>query len=78
MECPQRRDFEPLTRVACYLKGAPRVVYWFAWHPEAGLRTFVDTDFAGCAVTRGSTSGGCTMRALENNAEGSHPEFRRG
>jgi hypothetical protein len=62
MACPTRKDFEPLVRVARYLKGAPRVVYRFAWQSEADLRTFVDTDFAGCLVTRRSTSGGCAMR----------------
>jgi hypothetical protein len=62
MACPTRGDFEPLVRVARYLKGAPRVVYYFAWQPECDLRTFVDTDFAGCVVTRRSTSGGCAMR----------------
>jgi hypothetical protein len=62
MSCPTRKDFEPLMRVARYLKGAPRVAYRFAWQPELGLQTFVDTDFAGCMVTRRSTSGGCAMR----------------
>jgi hypothetical protein len=62
MSCPTRKDFEPLVRVARYLKGAPRVAYQFAWQPELGLQTFVDTDFAGCMVTRRSTSGGCAMR----------------
>jgi hypothetical protein len=62
MSCPTRKDIESLTRVARYLKGAPRVAYRFEWQPEDGLRTFVDTDFAGCLVTRRSTSGGCAMR----------------
>jgi hypothetical protein len=62
MSCPTRRDTEPLARVARYLKGAPRVAYRFEWQPEEGLQTFVDTDFAGCLVTRRSTSGGCAMR----------------
>jgi hypothetical protein len=62
MSCPTRKDLEPLVRVARYLKGAPRVAYRFAWQPECGLQTFVDTDFAGCLVTRRSTSGGCAMR----------------
>jgi hypothetical protein len=62
MACPTRKDFEPLVRVARYLKGAPRVVYGFVWQPECDLRTFVDTDFAGCETTRRSTSGGCAMR----------------
>jgi hypothetical protein len=62
MSSPRRRDVEALKRVARYLKGAPRVVYDFAWQPEVGLQTYVDTDFAGCMATRRSTSGGCAMR----------------
>jgi hypothetical protein len=62
MAHPKRRDFEPLARVARYLKGAPRVVYGFEWQPDMGLQTYVDTDFAGCTATRRSTSGGCAMR----------------
>jgi hypothetical protein len=62
MSCPTRKDFEPLVRVARYLKGAPRVAYRFPWQPECDLQTFVDTDFAGCPVTRRSTSGGSAMR----------------
>jgi hypothetical protein len=62
MASPTRQDLEPLTRVARYLKGAPRVVYRFAWQQEEDLRAFVDTDFAGCLATRRSTSGGCAKR----------------
>jgi hypothetical protein len=62
MSCPRQQDIEALRRVARYLKGAPRVVYEFAWQPDVGLQTYVDTDFAGCHVTRRSTSGGCAMR----------------
>ena len=42
--------------------GRPRLVYKFAFQekPDA-IETYVDTDFAGCAVTRRSTSGGCSM-----------------
>ena len=41
---------------------AARIVYHFAWQPEANLDVFVDTDFAGCTDTRPSTSGGVAMR----------------
>jgi hypothetical protein len=64
MACPTRKELDPLVRVARCLMGAPRVVYWFVWQPEVDLRTVVDTDFAGCAVTRRSTSGGCAMRGV--------------
>jgi hypothetical protein len=62
MSCPTSKDVEALRRVARYLKGAPRVVYCFEWQAESDLQVFVDTDFAGCMVTRRSTSGGCAMR----------------
>jgi hypothetical protein len=38
------------------------VVYEFGWQPDVGIQAYVDTDFAGCAATRKSTSGGCAMR----------------
>ena len=43
--------------------GAPRRVYHFAWQTaDQPLRVCVDTDFAGCLLTRRSTSGGCALR----------------
>ena len=56
-------DWKALVRIARYLAGRPRLVYRFGWVDEdEGLRTFVDTDFAGCVITRKSTSGGLCCR----------------
>ena len=59
---PTTGDLKALRRVAQYLADSSRVVYEFAWQAEAGLRVYTDTDFAGCQITRRSTSGGCAMR----------------
>ena len=40
----------------------PRVVYFYPWQGAADLKVYVDTDFAGCLLTRKSTSGGCALR----------------
>ena len=60
MSAPASQDLEALARLARYLIGRPRLVYGFLWQDvEAPIHTYVDTDFAGCIVTRRSTSGGC-------------------
>ena len=41
---------------------APRLVYTYPWQKASGIvKACVDTDFAGCRVTRRSTSGGVVM-----------------
>ena len=63
MSTPRVRDRRALTRLCRYLLGAPRAVYEFCWQePTEALRVFCDTDFAGCPLTRRSTSGGCALR----------------
>eukprot|EP00974_Lingulodinium_polyedra_P111315 10767400-Lingulodinium_polyedra.AAC.1 len=64
MAAPVREDVQLLRKVAQYLVDSPRVQYRYDWEPEAegNLAIFVDTDFAGCAASRRSTSGGCAMR----------------
>ena len=62
MSGPLQQDLEGLRRIAGYLAGSPRVVYDYPWQPEPGLSVYADTDFAGCLVTRRSTSGGCALR----------------
>ena len=52
-------DLQALRRLARYLAGKPRLVYRFAWEEAPCLTVFSDTDYAGCRVTRRSTSGGC-------------------
>ena len=54
-----------LKRLARFLIDARRLVYKYEWATDADcsdLTVFVDTDFAGCRVTRRSTNGGVMMR----------------
>ena len=53
-----------LVRVIRYLVAEPRIVYSYPWQTEAEavMKIYVDTDFAGCMLTRKSTSGGCALR----------------
>ncbi len=39
----------------------PRLVYLYPWQEIDAIDVYVDTDWAGCARTRKSTSGGCVM-----------------
>ena len=50
---PNNTSFGKLKRLGRYCVGRPRLVYKFAFQalPEA-IDAYVDTDFAGCAVTR--------------------------
>ena len=59
MPAPTEADVQKLKRVLRYLKGAPRVIQTYLWEdlPEE-LTIYVDSNFAGCARTRKSTSGG--------------------
>ena len=59
---PSVGAMKKLKQVIRYLKGAPRYVLKYAYQtkPE-GLGGWADTDFAGCRVTRKSTSGGIIM-----------------
>ena len=62
---PTKTGVEQLKRLIRYLAGAPRLVWKFGFHHSASadeLKIFVDTDFAGCHVTRRSTSGGAACR----------------
>ncbi len=59
MARPSRGDWSILKRAGRYLVGAPRAVQLFAWQaPQNLLEAFVDSDWAGCASTCRSTSGG--------------------
>ena len=52
-------DWRALVKIARSLAGRPR----FPWvDRDEGLRAFVGTDFAGCVITRKSTSGGLCCR----------------
>jgi hypothetical protein len=62
MKEPVKGDLRALRRIAQYLADSPRLVYQFAWQDAADLQVYTDTDFAGCRVSRRSTSGGCALR----------------
>ena len=62
---PANSSLHRLKRLARFLIGAPRLVYKYDWAhdcPDDTLTVIVDTDFAGCRVSRRSTSGGVIMR----------------
>ena len=59
---PNDLSYGKLKRVGRYLVGHHRLVYEFLFQDAPTvIDTYVDTDFAGCSVTRRSTSGGCSM-----------------
>ena len=62
MAVPCESDFVSLWHLARYLLGAPRRVNWFSMQGPANIDVYADTDWAGCSVTRRSTSGGCALR----------------
>ena len=56
---PTQKSIERLKRCVRYLKHKPRLVWHYDFQPECkDVTVCVDTDFAGCQVTRRSTSGG--------------------
>ena len=60
-ECarPTSESFNRLRHLVRYLVHAPRLIYNYQFEdPPEEARVHVDTDFAGCAITRRSTSGG--------------------
>ena len=62
---PTKTGVEQLKHLIRYLAKARRLVWRFGFEKDAdadGLTVFVDTDFAGCHVTRRSTSGGVACR----------------
>ena len=63
LSAPNENSLMKLKRLGRYYKGRPRMVYRydFAESPATHFDVYCDTDFAGCAVTRRSTSGGCCM-----------------
>ena len=63
---PTRRDYVKLKRLGRYLLGKPRYVWHFNFQTQIekpqDMTIYTDTDFAGCAATRRSTSGFVAMR----------------
>ena len=59
MSCPKAEDWHALKRIGKYLKGRPRLVMKFGWQAQIVTAvTYTDSDWAGCAKTAKSTSGG--------------------
>ena len=62
MSDPMEADWLMLKRLARYLIGRTRVVITFVCQDNHGIvDAWTDTDYAGCRVTRKSTSGGVIM-----------------
>jgi len=61
MSAPSTTAWQSLKRLTRYFLGAPRLVYKYPRQKVDALDTYTDTDWAGCARTRKSTSGGLVM-----------------
>ena len=61
MSRPSEHAWKALKRVCRFLAGAPRLVYVFEQQTVDAIDIYTDTDWAGCPLTRKSTSGGCVM-----------------
>ncbi|KAL7587106.1 hypothetical protein Lser_V15G36039 [Lactuca serriola] len=46
-------------RIFRYLKGCPKMGFWYPKNPEFDLYAFVDSNYGGCELDRKSTLGGC-------------------
>ena len=59
---PGINDQTRLKRILRYLVGRPRQVLRMPWQGDLGaIQTFVDSDFAGCRISRKSSIAGCIM-----------------
>lgn len=75
MSAPTTQDREALKRLSRYLLGRPRLVVHFGWQDAPKeLTIFTDSDWAGCARTRRSTSGGALMRGAHVLKTWSHTQ----
>ena len=61
MSKPSLHAWKAMKRLCRYLAGAPRLVYVFEQQTVDAIDVYTDTDWAGCPLTRKSTSGGCVM-----------------
>ena len=61
MATPTQQSWKALKRIGRYLCGKPRLVYSYRRQELSAIDVYVDTDWAGCARTRKSTSGGAVM-----------------
>ncbi len=61
MSSPSEQAWTALKRVGRFLSSVPRLVYTYPQQTVEGIDVYTDTDWAGCARTRKSTSGGCVL-----------------
>ena len=62
MSRPTARAWEMLKRIACYLKGKPRLIWKYDWQGETEVFDITsDANRAGCKRGRKSTSAGIIM-----------------
>ncbi|KAI9185245.1 hypothetical protein LWI28_005591 [Acer negundo] len=61
MHQPRKLHMEAALRVVRYLKGAPGKGMFFSSNSDFKLRAYCDSDWAGCPLTRRSTTGYCVF-----------------
>ena len=62
MSKPTEGDMQRLKGLGRYLKQKPRLQQWYEWQDaQRQIITYSDADWAGCKLTRKSTTGGCVM-----------------
>ena len=61
MSKPTKAAWEALKRLCRYLVGLPRMIFHYRWQSIEHADVYTDTDWAGCPMTRKSTSGGCVI-----------------
>ncbi|KAI3740645.1 hypothetical protein L2E82_31115 [Cichorium intybus] len=58
---PKESHLNAVKRIFCYLKHTPNLGLWYPCESSVDVVGFTDSDFAGCALDRKSTSRGCQL-----------------
>lgn len=61
MQSPRKRHYEAALRILKYLKGTPGQGMMFPSQNALKLKSYCDSDWAGCPTTRRSTTGYCVF-----------------